>query len=273
MRIKLCNVDLLREYLSILAIIGIPFGFFSNLLIINDNNRKIWIGSFIIIMIILYLIVFYKANKISKLKFNINNNRIKIYYGDIFKENGLKVIPFNEYFDTHVDNNIIAKNSLNGKFIIENKLDTSILDNEIESKLNSEKYELVNRNVGKKKKYEIGNTIEVNGEYALTAFTKFDEYNRAYLTKVDYVSFLLRFWKNIDKIYNQRNIVIPLIGSGISRVEGNMKLQDYLEQILNSIKLSGISIPHDCEIKIVLHESVRSYINLYKIKTLYKGES
>ncbi|MCC9872603.1 hypothetical protein HK153_06800, partial [Streptococcus agalactiae] len=38
--------------------------------------------------------------------------------GDIFEEDGLKAIAFNEYFDTTVDDKIIAKKSLNGQFIL-----------------------------------------------------------------------------------------------------------------------------------------------------------
>ena len=73
----------------------------------------------------------------------------------------------------------------------------------------------------------------------------------------------------LSGIYAQRNINIPLLGSGISRIGNDLILQDYLEQILNSLKLSDIDNTHDTEINIILHESVKSEINLFEIKSKY----
>ena len=50
-------------------------------------------------------------------KFFIGKIKIEIKVGNIFEEKDLKVIPCNEYFDTMVNDKIISKNSLNGKFI------------------------------------------------------------------------------------------------------------------------------------------------------------
>ncbi len=47
---------------------------------------------------------------------NTDNTDTKIEFGDIFKESGLIVIPVNEYFDTIIDDRIIAKNTLHGQF-------------------------------------------------------------------------------------------------------------------------------------------------------------
>lgn len=43
---------------------------------------------------------------------NIRGIKVNIRKGDIFKTNGWKVIAFNEYFDTQVDDVIIAHNTL-----------------------------------------------------------------------------------------------------------------------------------------------------------------
>lgn len=53
--------------------------------------------------------------------------------GDIFEEDGLRAIAFNEYFDTTVDDKIIAKKSLNGQFILNHIDDVAKLNSDIES--------------------------------------------------------------------------------------------------------------------------------------------
>ena len=42
---------------------------------------------------------------------------LKLKKGIIFESTDWKLIPFNEFFDTTVDDVVIARNSLNGKFI------------------------------------------------------------------------------------------------------------------------------------------------------------
>ena len=75
--------------------------------------------------------VFCGVGTLKKIKLNIKGSDFIIKQGDIFLQEGLKVINFNEYFDTIVDNKIIAKNSLNGKFITEKVKDLEKLDSTI----------------------------------------------------------------------------------------------------------------------------------------------
>ena len=51
------------------------------------------------------------------IRLTVGDNEVQISRANIFKQKGLKLIPFNEYFDTQVDDVIIAHNSLNGIFI------------------------------------------------------------------------------------------------------------------------------------------------------------
>lgn len=53
------------------------------------------------------LFIYYKNYK--KVTLVINNTIVKIFFGDIFKMPGKKIIAFNEYFDTIVDEKIIKK--------------------------------------------------------------------------------------------------------------------------------------------------------------------
>lgn len=89
----------------------------------------------IVIIIAFYIVSLIRANTLKKIKLNIKGSDFIIKQGDIFLQEGLKVINFNEYFDTIVDNKIIAKNSLNGKFITEKVKDLEKIDSTIDEQL------------------------------------------------------------------------------------------------------------------------------------------
>lgn len=91
-----------------------------SLLFLVDYNNKIHLiglSIFIILIMLIYFINWIRANKIEKVKIHINDTEVNIFYGDLFAQEGFKVIPFNEYFDTLVDNKVISGNSLNGIYI------------------------------------------------------------------------------------------------------------------------------------------------------------
>ena len=270
MKVEIFNRNLRNSYLSVLGVLGI-FTSFATIFITIDSAHKVIAGIvFLLLLLIIYIVMLYRANILDSVSLNINGLKIDIFYGDIFSSEGLKLIPFNEYFDTLVDNVVIAENSLNGMFI-NNYSNQESLDAQIERKL-TQKPSKVNqgRELGKKEKYELGTTVEVENDYLLTAFTHFDEEHRACLSKGEYLLCLDSLWKEVNRIYAQRNISIPLLGSGITRVGNELKLQDYLEQILNSLKLSNLDSAHNTKISIILHESVNSEINLFDIKSRFK---
>lgn len=235
---------------------------------------------FIAILLGLHIYLFCKANNLTSVILNVNNSILEIKTGDIFQEEGIKVIAFNEYFDTIADDKIISKNSLNGIFInkiitgISKKLSLKKLDNLIEKdlylKANCQKEYNYNRSMGKKQKYRLGSIFEYNNEYFLTAMTKFDSDNRASLYQKEFIEFLLNFWDNIDKKYNGRTIVLPILGSGITRFTDHREIteQELLNLIIWSFKLSRIKLISSAKIKIIIHNSKIDKINLYKLKNL-----
>ena len=72
---------------------------------------------FTFILCVIYVGIWVYANWLVKTSISLGGTSVHIKKGDIFLQDGLKVIPFNEYFDTSVDDKIIARNSLNGKYI------------------------------------------------------------------------------------------------------------------------------------------------------------
>ena len=73
------------------------------------------LGVFLLLWIITAVIKALRADHAITLK--IKGITVRIEEGDIFKSPNWKLIPFNEFFDTIVDDVVIARNSLNGKFI------------------------------------------------------------------------------------------------------------------------------------------------------------
>lgn len=73
------------------------------------------VGMFTFIVVVAFIVKYVKTKKGISIK--IRGIKVNIRQGDIFKEEGWKVIAFNEFFDTTVDDIIIAHNTLNGIFI------------------------------------------------------------------------------------------------------------------------------------------------------------
>ncbi|MBQ5516071.1 MAG: hypothetical protein IIT88_03180 [Acetobacter sp.] len=220
--------------------------------------------------VILFFILWLYANKKSTTKLVINETNIIIKSGDIFSQNGIKVIAFNEYFDTRVDNKIIAETSLNGIFIKRYKGGSEAIDKEIEldTTLNEEK-NIVQKNVdrkqgGKTTKYKLGSICRVHDDYFLLALTHFDNDNKAYLSFEDYISCLMRMWNELNKYYAGKPISITLLGSGITRFNGNVfSHQDILEFIIMTYKVSKIKLTST--LTIVIYPYDLNNIQLYDI--------
>jgi len=224
-----------------------------------------------------------KANRSDDVTLNINNSTVRIKVGDIFEdqehqEDGdeeppLKVIAFNEYFDTRVDDKIISKRTLNGKYVNERINNIEEFDRSLELEL-AEKVTCFNENrkEGKKKKYKLG-TIFQHDNYLLTAFSKFDANNRAHLYMNDYINFLINFWNEVDIVYGGRTVVIPLLGSGMTRFKeyDTVSEQELLELLIWSFKVSRIKFKHPAHVCIVIHKSSKDKINFYKLRSVENG--
>lgn len=261
---------LLKNFLNIVLIISTVSSLFFIFFHIPDKC-KLYSGIVCFITLLgIYSYLWYKANNMNSVSLNINETVIDIEIGDIFNETGIKVIPFNEYFDTIIDDVIISKNSLNGifinKIINEKRINLEELNKKIENELSDKKISINhNRKKGKKIKYKLGTIFEYD-DYFLTAITKFDNDNRAKISQKEFLEFLLEFWENIDIKYNNRKIIVPLLGSGITRFERNIKPQELLSQIIWIFKLSQINLKSG--LKIIIHENMKEQINLYEIKEI-----
>lgn len=257
----------------IAAIISLVLAFTGS---IEDSNKWL-VGliisvSFIFIFLAIYILEYlYNKFILKSIKAKIGKVSLIVKSGDLFEEEGLKVIPVNEYFDTQVDNNIISETTLHGifvkRYIGNNDEKLKKLNMEISKQLkNIECDEVKERKSGKKKRYPIATTILIE-DYILTALSKFNEKNEAYLSMPEYLEFLNKFWNEIDRIHNGRTINIPVIGTGLARINPTLSYDEYLEQIIFSLKTSSI-IAGEAKINIIISEKKLSECSLAKLKNI-----
>ncbi|MBD9501087.1 hypothetical protein IB256_09880 [Pseudomonas sp. PDM17] len=231
---------------------------------------------FLALLGLFYVFNWVRSNSLKSVSLNIEGSTVVVKAGDIFAEQDFKVIAFNEYFDTQVDNRVISDKSLNGVFIKE-KLPDSVesLDRYIES-YQFDEGDLVDvneaRTLGKKQKYEIG-TICVFHEFILTAFSKFDEANRAVLTMPEYLAFLIKFWDKINAVYAQKSVSVPVFGSGITRIKEHKNISDeeLLKIMLWTFRISEMRFKYPAKLTIVVHEDKISKVNLLDIQSAKNG--
>lgn len=272
MKQKFFDRNLIKIEWNFFSIIATIVGVFIALV---DFEAKIKIGILIgviigLIVVYIGLFIYYKyfCNKVS---LTIGKVNLNIKVGDLFEEEGMKVIPVNEYFDTLVDDKLISKTSIHGLFVNKFLKNDTIedLDNRISSELsNYTNTKNEKRSVGKKEKYKIGTTIIID-EYVLTAFTKFNSKNEAYLSMTEYLVFLNDFWNEISRVHNGRIINVPIIGTGISRINPVLSEQEYLEQIIWSLKTSTL-ITSKSKVNIIVYSGDKQKISLVKLKEMFK---
>jgi len=243
---------------------------------IPENYKIPGLLCFLLTLLCVYFFVWVRANRLKKINLKIERNDVVIKVGNIFDQQGLKAIAFNEYFDTQVDDVIIAKRSLNGIFINRHlDLDVASFDRLIS---NDEMVKTgivgidTERKQGKTKKYRLG-TIYKHNKFLLTAFSKFDERNRAVLTVPEYMGFLGNFWINANALYAQDDISVTIFGSGITRIENgnNISDEDLLTMMLVSLKVSGVRFAHPSALTIVIHKEKIEKINLFNVKNMFRG--
>jgi hypothetical protein len=235
-----------------------------------------YLGAFLAFLALIYFAIWVRSNRLNHIEIKVEETKVNVKVGDIFAEPGLKAIAFNEYFDTIVDDNIIAKSSLNGVFL-SSHLSIPIEDLDLRiRRFGFEADEVLEENsdrpAGKRQRYKLG-TIFVHEEYLLVAMTKFDGGNRAVITMPEFLEFLIRFWDRVNKVYAQRSVTVPIFGSGITRISGhrNISDEDLLRIMLWTFRVSETRFKYPANLTIVIHKEKIGQINLLDLKLLNNG--
>lgn len=270
-KVPLFSKKVITKWLEIIAIISTISSLFLIFVEIPQDSQILYVIITTLVLVILYIVIWAYANLKRKTILTINNSNIIIKFGDLFDQDGLKAISFNEYFDTKVDNKIIAKSSLNGIYLLNNfdrdrikKLDQEIVK---DTHLRSRKNGINNkRTSGKKVRYRLG-SVFLNGDFLLVAFSRFNDENMAELTLKEYIQSMISFWDEVNRIYAGRSVSIPLMGCGITRYKDvdDIKPQELLKIIIWTFRISRIKFKHPATASIIIHESLFDQINLYEL--------
>lgn len=239
---------------------------------LNDFNNNIILNIFIIISswIVLGLVIYFIIGRVYKDKasLKINNNRVDILRGDIFKIDGMKVIGCDNHFDTRIDDKVIAKKSLHGQLVLKHGNKESI------RKLVKSEAEELGIMSNKKGEYEfsLGKIIPYKSEidnqtYLLLAMTKLNDRYEAHTNIEQYEQMLMVMWKEISRVYAFNDIVLPILGTGITRFEhGFHDPNSLLRCMLCTLKGSGVYF--NSQIKIVIFDKSDDF-SLFEYKSMF----
>ena len=232
------------------------------------------IGSVILLICIGYAI--WQIVPKNSLSLTINEIlKVNIKVGDLFTyRNHLVVIPVNEYFDTLVDNKIIAKSSIHGQFITKYFTDSNEAQESIQNELKifpdsqftigQRSHELPQR------KYKLGTAISIiqdDIKFLLVAFTHFDNNNCAYLDNNEIRSVINQLYSAVRSHANGLPVVMPVLGTGLAKIAITPKKM--LQYLLLNLEIS-MPDKRPTEINFIIYSKDKNKYNLSQLEDLYK---
>lgn len=236
---------------------------------------KIIVGIFILLLSGLY--AWYQIlRKPKSLKLEINK-RTSLYVKkeNLMAVNGVKVIPVNEYFDTHNGDGIINPSSLHGQFLslFDGRIEE--LRQKIEDQLSKMQPLPSNRQRSMvsdlpQVRYPLGTCIRItdNGNtYMLVAVTRFDQNEHVDVATEEYPEIIRKMYNGIEHFQDGDPVYLPLIGSGISGYQlTSMQILNTLVQMAhNADRLAVTKGIHIC----IYDDKQMDSLNLNIIEYLY----
>jgi len=262
-----------KYFFSILSLLSLLATFINITDIYKSNNLINHIFKVIITFLVIYILSFvcallyyYFKRRVIYLKYN----RFKVSgtYGNILDYIGASkvnlIIPVNSCFDTKIDDSVISTNSLHGKvikFLYDNNLVSQTeLDKKIKRSLREQNISSVNigndvkkggKSVGNYNRYPIGSTAFVDiGDvrYHFIALSIIENNKNAITSDQDYLIVLNAIVDNCFRNSNGNPIYLPLVGSGLSKL--NYNHQQQLEFMVKYFMLRRTKLISDVEIVI-----------------------
>jgi len=254
---------------TVLSIFGVSLG---DIPILN-----IWssIGLVFLAATIAFASIYFFLGQIFKdaVELTIRNTPVSICFGDIFKTSGWKIINCDTHFDSRVDDTVISKISLHGQLFLKygNEIKTVVEDEGEKLHLHKNKNELYDFPLGTIIKYDCKKENQI---YLLLAMTELNEQYEAHIDMAKFEHMLMRMWKEISRVYVSNDVVLPLLGSGITRFDDGPKGNDELLRcMLCTLNSSGVTL--NAKVKVVLYNdlnknSIGNDIQLYEYKDMFR---
>ncbi|MCG4286189.1 DUF6430 domain-containing protein [Lactobacillaceae bacterium KNUT 0156] len=282
MKVKMFDKILLRNvvgpWVGVVGFISGIISFFN----VTAKDRLYIIVVLCIMLIAAYIYFLVKSNRLKKIILNHDGSTIEIKEGNILskeykRKNIIRVFNFNEFFDTEISRELVSEKTLNGQILNEEfKHKIEALDSKIEAD------EHLRRNIaeqdmqrikGKTTRYQLGTIFVADNNTFFTALTHFDEENKARLLMTDYIEFLMKFWNEIDTLYDGNTVVITLFGNGRTRLDNGTKYepQELLKIILWTFKLRKLKFEMPDRLVILLDGKTNSQIDYFHLKEDFNG--
>lgn len=251
---------------TILTILGISFS--------TLGIKNIFVGILIVIFLYTFsaLVIYFIIGNIFKnsLNITIRNTPISIEPGNIFSSQGMRVIGCDSHFSTIVDDVIISKGSLHGQLVLEHGE-----KEEIEKAVEKEASRLgLQKNPLGLYYFPLGTIITYysaidKSSYLMLAMNELNPQHEAYTYTVQFEIMLMKMWKEIGRVYAGHDVVLPILGSGITRHDDGPKNKDeILRCMLCTLNSSGITL--NSKIKIILYDD-ENKIPLYEYKDIFRS--
>ena len=244
---------------------------------LHDLTKNIWVSLLIIVIAfgIFGIIVYIVIGQIFKdsVSMTIRQTQVSISCGDIFSSEGFRVIGCDTHFDTRVDDIFISKKSLHGKLVLEhgNKDEIEKLVEEKAKQLGYKKNDegLYDFPLGTVIRYDSSKDNHTYLMLAMTEIRKENDKYKSYTTMAKFENMLMRMWKEIDGLYASNEVVLPLLGSGISRLEDGPKdNEELLRCMLCTLNSSGVTL--NSKVKVLIYGDTKD-IPLYEYKDMFKA--
>ena len=227
-----------------------------------------WIYKLIILLVISSLALVISKWPKPSVSFQIDKSgtQLKISFGNVLKQEGVIGIGVNDFFDTVLGKNV-SPTSIHGQFLKSLRGQISDLDREIERQLISFSGDMVERSVGKRKRYSIGNTISYEHQGIKYLLVALSYTGKDYVTKTTSATLLKALRELLKKARsecNAKTLNLPLFGAGLSRTGiPPMKLLELL--LIAILEESRDGMVTD-SISIVLSDDQYDRIDLNKLK-------
>jgi len=242
------------------------------------KTHTLCLGVILLIVSVVWGIAFLICKK-EKIKLSINRRtKLTIHYGDLFAESGIRVIPVNEYFDTHLSDGIIAPNTIHGKFLSRLTAHISELRKMIDEQLASKEALPANRVRNlvaglPQNRYPLGTTIRITinkQTYLLVAVTRFNAYEHVEVDDSEYMGIMQRMFSSIEQLNDAQTVSVPLIGGGQAGFDySNMQLLNMMVQA--ACITDRLAVVNGVNIILYDDKSIKDNINLNVIKTLFEN--
>ncbi|TPG51435.1 hypothetical protein EAH75_04550 [Rhodanobacter glycinis] len=196
------------------------------------------------------------------------DSTIEVCFGNLFDQDGIRLIPVNDYFDSKLGKPVAPK-SLHGQ-LIERGFGghPDAFDRSVDAELAKTSFSVITTAQGKDKVYPVGTTAMVEAakeRYLLFALAKSDPIDHKATADVPQMFVALAAaWHRARAESNGETVNVPLVGTGQSGVD--LPTREALNALILSIITATKAKRVAGRIRIVLYDDRKDAVDLRDVK-------